>query len=482
MTELRIADEEKGMVAKKPFLARYWRDICVALAMCVLMFIGSGWQLFTQSNFQYFNVYSDVAKYQCYTVGFWQGMPTVQTKFTKEQCGFMRNKPATNGQIADFMREHGFPQPLIDMVKSQQVGSRFHVLPNEYPFSTLIFFSLALLAPARFFQLAYAFWMAVLAVILYVLLARYKSRRAAMVYAVYMVAGAAVTALARFDLLPAAATLFAVICAVRRRWTWAYIWLAVATLLKFYPAVLLMPFLLAQQMELGKQVKWYAWRRWKALAVFVVLCVVVMAVSLFLSIEGTVGQFTYFGQRPMQVEAVGASLMWLISKVTGMTLTYGKTFGSLNILNHLRLMSIVSIGLNVLLFVGLLYTYWLQWKGRINVAASSLLTLLVVMVTGKVFSPQYLIWVAPLVAFVGDSDRKWFIPWTMISVLTSIVYPIIYNQVPLVKVPLQPAFWPVVTIRNLLLFGFVVWLLVLYTRSRKVGQADVEAQKESALT
>jgi hypothetical protein len=447
-------------------VGRIWLDIGVVLVTCALLFIGANWQLFTKSQSELFDPGVDVAKYQCYTIGFWHGMNAVKSTLSSYQCGFMDHTPVTNAQIAQYLQAKGLPQPLINFVKSQPVNSPLHVLPHEYPFLALLPYSLALIAPTSFFQVAFAVWMLILFAIMFIVLLRSRSRGAAYVFALFMVTGANVTGVARFDLIPAAATLFAVVCAMNKRWLWAYTFLALATLLKFYPGVLIIHFLIAQQQELGRGMSWLAWKRLRGFLLYVVLCAAGMLVSLLLSVEGTIGQFAYFGQRPMQVEALGASLMWIETSFTHSPMAYGYTFGSLNIVNHASLMSKVSILLDVMLLAGLLLTYWLQIRGKANLAVSSLLTLLVIIITGKVFSPQYLIWIAPLVAYIGGTDKRWVLSWSMIGILTSIIYPVIYNQLPITLVPTLPIFFPLTTLRNFILFGFVVAILFYCWRTK----------------
>lgn len=451
---------------------RYLLDACILLLMCGLLFLGASWQIF--------QVYTDVAKYQCYAVAFWQGTPALQS-FPAHQCdNILHPDPTipilTNTALAEKMLRYGFPEPLVQFVAAQLPTVPFHALPREYPFLNIFPFSLALLVPFHWYQVAYAFWMAVVAVVIYVALVRFRSRRAAIAFALYLVTGCWGTALGRFDLIPSALTLFAVICAARKQWNWAFMWLAWGTLFKFYPAILLLPFLLTQQMEAYKAgTGWFAWRRWQPLGVFAALCVVIMGISLLLSAGGTIDQIRYFGDRPVQVESFSASLIWLASLITHHTLAFGKTFGSLNILNVQSLASKVSLLGTVMLGAGLLYTYWLQFRGKIDLALASLLTLLIVMVTGKVFSPQYLIWVAPLVAYVGEANWRWLVPWTALSLLTTWIYPNIYVMTPrLSDVPLLPLFFPVTTVRNFLLFGFILALLYYGTRKRSmVAFADV---------
>src|SRR5438552_5858792 len=100
---------------------------------------------------------------------------------------------------------------------------------------------------------------------------------------------------------------------------------------------------------------------------------------------------------------------------------------------------------------------------------AALLTFLVVMVTGKVFSRQYLISVIPLVAYAGGTDRRWIAAWVAICALTTVIYPYTYyapGHTGIIQVPLVPWFYPVVTLRNFILFGVVFVSFVYYARQQ----------------
>ncbi|QBD78219.1 DUF2029 domain-containing protein [Ktedonosporobacter rubrisoli] len=437
--------------------AKYGLDVLVLLAMCALLFYGASWQFVTNS--------SDAAKYECYVVAFWQGNEALK-ELPSGQCNFILHPSSailTNQAVAQRLQHADLPEFIVSFVVSQAPEQALHALPHEYPLLVLIPFSLGALAPAGWYQIAFAAWMALLAISIYILLLRFRSRRAAIAFAIYLVAGAWSTGLGRFDLVPSLLTLGALLFAIRKRWNWAFVLLALATLTKFYPLVLLLPFLLAQQMEMSG--KWYGWQRWRPLALFVGLCILVMGISLLLSVEGTLGPLSYFGNRPIQVESLLASLLWLISAVKHHPLEFAYTFGSLNVLSTYS--TLIGLFGSVLNIAGLLYTFWLQWRGKINLVQSCLLTLLVVMLTGKVFSPQYLIWVAPLVAYVGESDLRWLISWTVLSLLTTFIYPYIYYMTDnLLKVPYIAWFFPTTAVRNFLLLGVVLCLLLYYGRNK----------------
>jgi hypothetical protein len=87
--------------------------------------------------------------------------------------------------------------------------------------------------------------------------------------------------------------------------------------------------------------------------------------------------------------------------------------------------------------------------------------LLIVIAAGKVFSPQYLIWVAPLVAYVGKSNWKWLISWGSVALLTTIIFPFIYNSLAEI---LQ--FYFFVVARDALMVAIVLTLLYAATRNK----------------
>ena len=119
--------------------------------------------------------------------------------------------------------------------------------------------------------------------------------------------------------------------AERARWKWAFVLLALATLLKFYALVLILPLFIAQQKQCSGA-RWFSWRRWDGFAWFIAVCVVVTTISLLLNVDGTLGSLEYFKDRPIQVEAFLAGLLWLGSFL-GYSLQFVYSFGSGNVLS-----------------------------------------------------------------------------------------------------------------------------------------------------
>jgi hypothetical protein len=119
--------------------------------------------------------------------------------------------------------------------------------------------------------------------------------------------------------------------------------------------------------------------------------------------------------------------------------------------------SLLSTGL---LVAGLLFTWWLQWRGKLDIFTGSLLTLLVVMITGKVFSPQYLMWVIPLIAYVGKANWRWLVSWGVVCALTLLDFPIIYVDLPHIQ-----KYYAVIAVRNGLMLIIVCVLLYVAARS-----------------
>lgn len=199
----------------------------------------------------------------------------------------------------------------------------------------------------------------------------------------------------RFDLLPALVAAVAIVLAATGRLRIAAIVLGVAIATKVWPAVIL-PLLIAA-----------AWRRSGRRAAVTVLVLTVLTTVLILvpfllvTPSGVLATLTEQLSRPLQVESLGASVLFVLHFLVGLPVTIVSSFGSQNIDGDLAgaLAALSSLALGV----GLV-TVWLRFA-RSPADAPRLLTaaaaaVAVYIAFGKVLSPQYVIWLLPIVTLV----------------------------------------------------------------------------------
>ncbi len=434
-----------------------WLDIPILLFLCIILLAG----LTQQSN-------PDTIRYQCYAFAFWHGTQALPT-LSSNECTFIthpadKTAAETHTALLESLKHYGLPVSVITIIATPSTTQPYQLLPYEYPLLALLSFSLGLLTPFGWYQTTFAFWMFCIATGLYLLLLHRHSRGAALAFALYLATGCFVTALGRFDLIPTSCTFGALLCAERAKWKYAFFLLAIATMIKFYPVVLLIPLLIAQHKH--QQSTSHAnntWQKYIPLAIFISTCAIITILSLAVNIEGTLAPLTYFGTRPLQIESTSASIVWLISTVGGFPLTYAFSFGSRNVFSQFSA-PIMQSG-SILFLAGLCFVYWLQWRQKIALSLTFLLTLLIVIVTGKVFSAQYLIWLAPFVAYAGGWHRKWLLSWGSISLVTTLIYPFLYNRVQYTFGSLLPDLYATICVRNSLLLLFTCLLLYMAIRN-----------------
>ena len=105
----------------------------------------------------------------------------------------------------------------------------------------------------------------------------------------------------------------------------------------------------------------------------------------------------------------------------------------------------------ILFIAGYIYSIYLLWRRKLDIVQTCIALLLIFIATGKVFSPQYLIWVIPLLAYSGAFDVLWLVVWGGISLLTTIIYPYFYTRIiDSARIPYLPGFIQIVSARNML--------------------------------
>lgn len=319
----------------------------------------------------------DVYIYQCYARGFWQGAASVTAMPDLGQCSAFWSQPA----------------------------GPFHIVPQEYPAPSLAIFSLPLLLPGIPYTTGFVMCMTFILTGAAVALARYAPPAASIAFLLYMFGAGYGVMLERYDLVPGLLILLALVLHDRQRDRAATLALALATALKGFPVLLLPLLLIAIRRRRG---------RWP------LECLVLFAGTLaltFLPFAALAGRHLldpihYELVRPLHSESASGLLYWITGGLgTGVHTVY--SFGSCNVVGSYQ--SLLTLPATALLLLGTGYALLRQWRGRQSLAHGCTLVVLLLLVTSKVFSPQYLLWILPTVAVYEGIRLRWLLAAALTS-------------------------------------------------------------------
>ena len=199
----------------------------------------------------------------------------------------------------------------------------------------------------------------------------------------------------RYDLWPAALTAATMPCVVVVRYRAGAVFLGLAILAKVYPVVLL-PLLVA-----------YAWRnagrREAVLFGAITLGVIGAVFTPFLIVDGMgfIGSLTKAFDRSLQVESLGAAVLFVQHAVAGQHITVQFGGGSHNLVGRLP---DLAIDIQTYALVVLLLILWFRFARGPADARTLLLAaagaVCIYVGLGRVMSDQYVIWLIPLVAMI----------------------------------------------------------------------------------
>jgi hypothetical protein len=262
--------------------------------------------------------------------------------------------------------------------------------------------------------------------------------------------------LSRFDLWPAALTAAALCALVTDRLRLGHIALGAAIAAKLYPAVL------------APLAVIYVWRRRgrreALLCGGLMLAVVVLVFAPFVAIApgGVWDSLWNQASRPLQIESLGAGILLVAHHVFGTGVTMETSHGSQNLAGTAP--DALAAGQTALQAAALLATWILFARGpasasRLLLASAAALVAFISL--GKVLSPQFLIWLIPVIPLVVG--RRGLTAATLLAaalVLTQLWFPYRYWDLALQFGTLES--W-LVLVRDLVLvalLGVLLWWLL----------------------
>ena len=366
---------------------------------------------------------------------------------------------------------------IVDTPVYQEYGERiadgevpYRDFEVEYPPAALPLFWLPTLAPEGHFGFVFESLMwacAAAAAGLDVVTLAGVGAGAARLFAAAAFAGLAPLALGsvvltRYDFWPAALTAAALAGFVTGRERLGFGALALAVAAKIYPLVLLPLALL------------YAWRRRGTreaaigLGVFLVVLALVGVPFLVLAPAGLRESLSDQLGRPLQIESLGAAVLLAAHRLGWYEPTVVSTYGSQNLAGPLP--DALAATQTVLQGLALLTVWALFARGRAGherllLGAAGAVVAFVAL--GKVLSPQFLIWLVPLVPLVAAGAGLAGAAVLAAALLTThLWFPTRYWDV----VALEPVGW-LVLVRDVLLVALLAVLAAALARGRRTRQS-----------
>jgi hypothetical protein len=261
--------------------------------------------------------------------------------------------------------------------------------------------------------------------------------------------------LARFDLLAGILVACGVLVAERRPRAAAAAF-ALAAGVKLWPVILLPSLMAATR------------RRSQALLAFVVVGAVLAVASLLLAGPARLfSPLTYQADRGLQVESLAAApalVGWLVDP--GAWRVDYTRFRAFEVAGPgVPALLLLSTLLSIAFVAGLVLLWWRALRLPSPVTSAGLLWLTLASVCGflvsaKVFSPQYLLWLLPvtaagLVVAPTPAVRRWAAGLLVVAALTHLLYPLLYRGL-VVHSGESAVAVPLLVVRDLLVVGLLV--------------------------
>jgi uncharacterized membrane protein len=268
--------------------------------------------------------------------------------------------------------------------------------------------------------------------------------------------------LSRFDFWPAALVAGAVAALLRRRPILSGALLGTAFAAKLWPAVLVPLLAVWLWRNEGRRAvgRWLAAALATAAAWFVPFAV--------LAPGGVAHAFHEQFARPLQIESLGASILIALRHAFGTSLHMVGSFGSQNVAGpgvHAVTVATTVVEALAVLVVWIVFARGTPSVERLLVSCAAAVAALIAF--GKVYSPQFAIWLIPFVALLRSVTAR--VLFIAALVLTQVYFPKRYWRY---AIGFHPAESWVVLARNMLVVALFTVLAVTLVRGRAARDAS----------
>jgi len=256
----------------------------------------------------------------------------------------------------------------------------------------------------------------------------------------------------RFDLWPAALTAGALAALLAGRDQLASGALGLAVAAKLYPLVLVPVAGIWIWRRSGRR------RALGALAVFAAVLLALFLPFLVLAPQGVWDSITRQAGRPLQIESLGAGVLLVLHQVADVGITMRSSHGSQNLVGSVpRALAVAATALQALAVIAV-WAWFLRGPAeRDRLVRAFAGAVCAFIAFGKVFSPQFLIWLVPLVVLVrGRRGLAAGAIFALALVLTQLWFPFRYWDLALRFDALSS--WLVLA-RDLVVIGLLATLL-----------------------
>jgi len=295
----------------------------------------------------------------------------------------------SHGQITDYATYERYGEAMV-----HHDAVPYRDFRPEYPPASMPVFALPALLDRLDDRKVFQVEMAICYAVAVLCVLSIAGRRAAAFAAVAPLALGSVV-ISRFDFWPAALAAGALAALLRRRPVLSGVLLGTAIAAKLWPGVLVPLLLVWLWRNEGRR----AVRRW-SVATFATVAAWLVPFTI-LSPRGVGHSFYAQFARPLQIESLGASVLIAVHYVFHTTLGIVSTFGSQNAIGTGVAAAATAtsiVGVLAVLAVWVLFARGDATEERLLVACAAAVAALIAF--GKVYSPQFAIWLIPFVPLV----------------------------------------------------------------------------------